>query len=104
MAYDAMTKVVENGLTATKATQSFDTGKGSLIDVRVDITDLAGTVQVVVQESDDNISFTDSVMTRVYDAVTVNDLFVFKKQKAYHRFNLAVSGTSPSVNIELNQR
>jgi hypothetical protein len=106
MAYDFLLKVVENGLTASKTTNSFNGGKGSMVEVRMDVKAISGTdasVKVIVQLSDDNVNFSDSFI-KEFNTVTLNNKLSFKKQKAYHRLNLVLSGTSPSVDIELNQR
>ncbi|MBM7620189.1 putative trehalose synthase [Bacillus tianshenii] len=106
MAYDFLLGVVENGLTATKNSNSFDNGMGTVIDLRIDVKAISGagaSVQVIVQESDDNVTFSDSAMTKVYNAVKLNEKFVFLKQKPYHRFRFVVAGTTPNVSIEVNQ-
>jgi|GEM_PF-5474249 len=102
MAYDFLLNVVENGLTSSKDSKSFNGGMGSVVEIRVDVKEISGTVQVIVQESDDNVYFSDSAMTKVYNAVKLNDKFVFLKKKPYHRFRFGVTGTSPSVDIEIN--
>jgi hypothetical protein len=107
MAYDFLLKVTENGLAVTKNSNSFKAGTGGIVEVRVDVKAISGTdasLQVVVQESDNNVDFSDVVMTKAYKSVSLNDMFIFKKSKTYHRFLFVVNGTSPSVNIELNQR
>jgi hypothetical protein len=104
--YDFLLKVVETKLTTSKATESFNGGKGTMLEVRVDVKNISGTdvnLKLLVQFSDDNVNFEDG-SSKEYKAVKFNDKFYFHKPKQYHRFSLVLSGTSPSVDIELNQR
>lgn len=104
MTYDP---IIENNLTESKISKSFEGSVGSIIELQLDvkeiITNVEADIQVVIQESDDNESFSDSMMTKVYCSAPLDDTFVFQKQKPYHRFYFDISGTNASIDIELNQ-
>ncbi|MED4533720.1 hypothetical protein [Metabacillus fastidiosus] len=105
MAYN--NHIIENNLTQSKDSKSFEGEVGSIMELHINVKEIitnhdAG-IQVIVQESDDNDLFSDFAMTRMYDSSDFHDVFVFKKQKPYHRFHFTVLGTNPSIDIELTQ-
>lgn len=107
MAYDYLLKVKEVGLLENKVSRSFS-ANGSTINFRVDVANLSegATLQIIVEESKDNVTFTPYVMTKVfsedeqafYFVAEINDFF---------RFNFVVATSSEtipaSVDIEVNQ-
>ncbi|MED4534400.1 hypothetical protein ABET51_13415 [Metabacillus fastidiosus] len=101
--------IIENNLTESKVSKSFEGGAGSLIELQINnkamTGNTGGSVQVIVQESEDNEKFCDSIMTKVYSTGELdnNDTVVFKKQKPYHRLHFVVAGGNPSIDIEVKQ-
>jgi hypothetical protein len=94
--------------------ESHTMGMGSIIDIQFNIINLSrpdDSFQLVVQESNDNITYTDSIMSKVYTSSDVNsggnlmgEQLIFRKKKSYHRFKLVVMGAEPSqAIIELYQ-
>lgn len=102
MAYDYLLKVVEKGLKETKKTKSFYAGGGEL-NFRIDVDNLKGntTLQVVLETSKDGVNFVPNVMTKVFNANERGFKFVAQPEKHY-RYSLEITGTSPSVDVEIN--
>lgn len=105
-AWDKRLEVVENGLTSTKRSNKVITGPTGLVEVQVEVTSASGTsptLDVWVQESDDDISYVDIVgCPRFTDAGTKT--FYFKTDKKYAAFNFLVGGTDPSFDVTIRVR
>lgn len=105
MAWDALMTYTEASVTATKNGNTIDLGATLMrLQGRLDVTAITGTtptLTVKFQDSDDGTAWGDLIQLPQITAVTTDLPFAIRTKKRYLRYVMTISGTTPSVSMNL---
>lgn len=102
MAIDALNTYSEVNVTATKNGSGIKVNKGKVaLEMRVSkITGTNPTLDIKIQESDDNVTFTDVLTFKQFTAVE-NRIEYINADKSHIRYVMTVGGTTPDIDMTL---